>query len=149
MPNDSSLYVRKAVVFAWRNWAPLVALVPKERIYPPQSPPNPERPFAKYSVPITDPFVASGMDGASVAFVGKAFAETTATGADTVSGEELAHRMADAMVRALADPLDLVPRGCPFPATAHVTWEQTQVIQDRAEADRFHALVACRADVVS
>ena len=149
MARDSSPYLRPAVVAAWKAYAPLVALVPAARIYPPQRPPNVVWPFAAYGVPTSRPFLASCLDGSTIDFAGHAYAETTGTGTGTVQGEVLASDIAGAMVAALGLPIDLAPFGCPWPAVAHVTWQQTQVIQDGNEADRFHAIVAFEATVSS
>ncbi len=142
---DSSLYVRKAVVARWRSFAPLLALLDKERIYGPDVPANPARPFANYAVPVATPFTASCLDGTTVAFVGKVFANAT----DDMGAEERASLIAAQMAAALDAPLDLTTQGCPFPAVAHVTWEQTQVIRDPVEAEHHTALVSLRADVSS
>ncbi len=149
MSKDSSLYVRKAVIRAWREFAPLVALVPKTQIFPPQLPANPAWPFVRYGTPNTEPFLASGMDGSAVDILAQGYAETTLVGGETQSGEEAATAIGAQMVAALEAPLDLEPRGCPYPAIAYVTWERTQVIQDPTEADRFRALVAFSVNVVS
>lgn len=149
MPRDSSPYVRQAVVAAWKAYAPLLALVPASRIYPPQRPPAPAWPFVAYGVPIVTPFGASCLDGCTVAFAGHAYAETTGEGADTVQGEQRASDIAQRMVAALDAPLDLAAVDCPYPATAFVTWTGTQVIQDGSEADRFHAIVSFNVTVSS
>lgn len=149
MARDSKLYVRKAVVFAWKGYAPLVALVPAASIYPPQRPANVAWPFVGYGVPDARPFLASGMDGSTVEFAGHVYAETGGTGGATVDGETFAGQVAEQLVYALGQPLDLAARGCPWPATAHVTWTGTQVIQHEQEADRFHAIVGFRVDVSS
>lgn len=149
MPRDSSPYLRPAVVATWKAYAPLVALVPAARVYPPQRPPNVEWPFVAYGVPTSRPFLASCLDGSIIAFAGHAYAETTGEGAGTVQGEILASDIAAAMVDALGLPIDLAPYGAPWPATAHVTWTQTQVIQDGSEADRFHAIVGFEATISS
>ena len=149
MARDNSPYLRPAVVAAWKAHAPLVALVPAARIYPPQRPPNVTWPFAAYGLPTSRPFLASCMDGSTIEFAGHAYAETTGTGSGTVQGEKLANAIAAAMANALGQPIDLAPFGCPWAAVAHVTWLQTQVIQDGDEADRFHAVVAFEANVSS
>ena len=141
MPRDSSDFFRQAVIAAWKGHAPLTALVPADRISPPQPPPAPEWPWLKFGVPIVRPFGASCLDGCNIVFAGQAYAETTGTGAQTVDGEPRAREIGAAMVDALAEPIDLQPFGCPYPATAHVTWTDTQVIQDGTEADRFRAIV--------
>lgn len=150
MPRDSSPYVREAVVAAWKAHAPLLALVPAGSIYPPQRPPTPAWPFVAYGVPTIGPFAASCLDGCTVAFAGHSYAETTGEGAETVQGEPRAAEIAQRMVDALADPLDLQALvGCPYSAIAHVTWTGTQVIQDGSEADRFHGIVGFDVTVSS
>ncbi len=135
---------------AWKAYAPLLALVPAGSIYPPQRPPNPEWPFVGYGVPIVSPFGASCLDGCTVGFVGHVYAETTGEGAETVQGEQRASEIAQRVVAALDAPLDLAALvDCPYPATAHVTWTGTQVIQDGSEADRFHAIVSFEVTVSS
>lgn len=141
MARDSSPYVRRAVIAAWKGYAPLTALVPADRIYPPQRPANPVWPFVGYGVPVVTPFGASCLDGCAVAFAGHAYAETRSAAGATIEGETRAGKIAREMVDALEAPLDLQENGCPYPATAHVTWTGTQVIQDGSEADRFHAVV--------
>lgn len=151
MARDSSLYVRRAVLAAWKGYAPLLALVPAARIYPPQRPPNVAWPFVGFGVTTGTPFGASCLDGCTVAFAGHAYAETTTAGGATIEGEPQANEIAGAMVDALATPLNLAaaPANCPYPATAHVTWTGTQVIQDGSEADRFHAVVSFTVTVSS
>lgn len=135
---------------AWKAYAPLLALVPASRIYPPQRPPNPEWPFVGYGVPVVSPFTASCLDGATVSFAGHAYAETTGEGDQTVQGELLASDIAQRMAEAISAPLDLAALvDCPYPAVAHVTWTGTQVIQDGSEADRFHAIVSFDVTVSS
>ena len=97
------------------------------------------------------PFEASCMDGARVSFALHAYAATEGSGSGTVSGEEQAAALAAAAAAVLVDAgeIDLEGYGCPFPAIARFTWEQTQVIQDGAEADAFHAVVAMRCEIVS
>jgi hypothetical protein len=145
----SGLFVRRAVVAAWQAYAPLLALVPASRIFPPQRPAKPEWPFVGYGVPNELPFEASCLDGSTIEFAGHAYAETTGSDDDTVGGEEMAGRIADAMVAALeaAGPLNLAAHGSPRAGTAYVTWTGTQVIQDGSEADNFHAVVLFRVTV--
>lgn len=150
MAQNSSLFLRRAGLSLLSADAGLGLLV-GARIYPPQRPSNPQWPFVAWGVPIASPFEASGMNGAEVGFAVHSYAATTGEGGATVAGEELAHLIAARVeiVLASAAPVDLAPHGCLFPATAHFTWEQTQVIQDGAEADAFHAITTFRANVVS
>jgi len=91
------------------------------------------------------------MDGAEIDFALHAYAATEGAGGGTIAGEERAGQIADLAVSALVDAgeIDLTDYGCPYSATAHFTWLQTQVIQDGAEADAFHAIATMRCNVVS
>ena len=146
---DSAPYVRRAVVAAWKASGALTALVPADRVYPPQRPPNPNWPFVAFGVPVSSPFSASCLDGSRIAVAGHAYAETTGEGAATINGDVLCGELAQAMIDALADPIDLAAYGCPWPAVAHFEWGSTSIIQDGSEADRFHGIVAFEITVAS
>lgn len=150
MAKDSSLYARRAGLVLLANSAALQALV-GARIYPPQRPPEPVWPFVAWGVAIAGAFEASCMDGSEINVAVHAYASTEGEGAQTVPGEERATEIAALVAAVLSDAgeIDLVPHGCPYPATAHFTWVQTQVIQDGSEADDFHAVTTFRINVVS
>lgn len=150
MARNSSIYVRRAGLVLLKGDAALAAIV-GDRVYPPQRPADPQWPFVAWGVPIVGRFEASCMDGNENDFAVHAYAETDGTGGSTVSGEERATEIADrvATVLAGAGEIDLATYGCPYPATAYFTWQQTEVIQDGLEADAFHAIVSMRANVVS
>lgn len=150
MARNSSLYLRRAGLSLLRSDSALAAFV-GTRIYPPQRPPKPTWPFVGWGLPIVGGFQASGMDGNETDFAVHAYAATIGTGGETVSGEERATAIAARVetVLASAGEVDLTDYGCPFPAIAHFEWLQTQVIQDGAEADAYHAIVSFRANVVS
>lgn len=150
MARNSSLFVRRAGLTLLAGDAALTAIV-GPRIYPPQRPAEPQWPFVGWGVPIVGPFEASCMDGNESDLAVHAYAATEGTGAQTISGEEQATEIAARIETVLADAgeVDLTAHGCPFPATAHFTWLQTQVIQDGAEADAFHAIVQFRVNVAS
>jgi len=147
---DSSLYARRAGLTILKGTAALAAIV-GTRVYPPQRPADPAWPFLGWGVPIVGPFEAACMDGCAIDFALHAYAATDGTGGSTVSGEERAGQIAALAAGALvaAGGVDLTAYGCPYPATAHFTWEQTQVIQDGAEADAFHAVASMRCNIVS
>lgn len=150
MAKDSSLYARRAGLSLLRESADVAAIV-DDRVYPPQRPANPVWPFLAWGVPVVEPFEAACMDGSRISFTLHAYAETSGTGGGTISGEEQAGALAGAAAAALigAGEIDLADYGCPYPAIAQFTWGQTQVIQDGAEADAFHAIASFRCDVVS
>jgi hypothetical protein len=145
---DSSLFVRQATLAFLKEQPTVVALVPAERVYPPQRPPNPTWPFIGYGVPGVQPFVASCLDGSRVSVAIHTYAETTGEGDETIGGEEMAAAIAAVVVAALDGatlPLDQASGGvtdCPYPATAHFTWTGTQVLQDRADASAFHGVAS-------
>lgn len=143
MARDSSLFVRRAVLRLLKRAATVTVLVPAERIYPPQRPPNPTWPFIGYGQPITVPVVASGLDGSGIAVAIHAYAETTGEGDDTVPGEDMAASIVRVVVAVLGGEegaeIDLQELGdCPYPAMAYISWTGSQVVQDGSEADAFH-----------
>lgn len=150
MARNSSIYLRRAGLVLLKADAALAALV-GARVYPPQRPADPQWPFVAWGVPIVGRFEASCMDGNETDFAVHGYAETDGTGPQTISGEERATEIADRIVVALvgAGEIDLTANGCPYPATAYFTWQQTEVIQDGLEADAFHAIVSMQANVVS
>lgn len=149
MARDSSLYARRAGLTLLAGDAALQAIV-AERVYPPQRPAKPLWPFVGWGVPIVGPFSASCMDGNEIDVAVHAYAATDGTGAQTIAGEERATEIAGRVAAVLdGATVDLQAHGCPYPATAHFTWQQTQVIQDGAEADAFHAIISIRLNIAS
>lgn len=169
MPRDSSIYARRAGLTLLKGDAEIAAAV-ADRVYPPQRPSEPVWPFVGWGVPIVSPFEAVCMDGNAIDLAVHVYAATeglaeTVTFSDgstfddgtgfesgtTLSGEETAGRIAARIAAVLVDAgeIDLAEYGCPYPAIAHFTWQQTQVIQDGAEADAFHAIASFRLVVVS
>lgn len=169
MARDSSIYARRAGLTLLKGDAELAAIV-GDRVYPPQRPSEPQWPFVGWGVPIIAPFEAVCLDGNDIDLAVHAYAATegyaeTVTFSDgstfdngaglesglTFSGEETATRIAERVAAVLVDAgeIDLTAYGCPYDAVAHFTWQQTQVIQDGAEADAFHAIATFRLVVVS
>jgi hypothetical protein len=149
VPGDSNIYVRRAGLTLLKADAAVQAVV-DDRVYPPQRPATPQWPFLAWGVPIEGPFGASCLDGSEIDFAVHAYAETTGVDDATVSGEELASAL-NGLCRTVLNgaTLDLTAYGCPYPATAHFTWQQSQVIQDGAEADAFHGIATFRATVAA
>lgn len=149
MAKPNVTYVKRAALATLAAAAPL-ASVPAERIYPPQRPANVIWPFVGYGVPITVPFSAVCLDGNEIEVAVHSYAETTGTGDATVEGEDAAQAIIDAVEAALSGvTLELADYGCPHPATAHFTSLGSQVIQDGAEADKFHGFARFRVTVSS
>ena len=151
MASETPLYVRRAGLSLLRADDDLTGLV-GDRMYPPQRPANPVWPFIGWGVAIDVPFSASCLDGNQITVAVHCFAATTGTGVGggTISGEERAGAIASRVVAVLieAGEVDLGPHGLDD-ATAHFTWQSTQVIPDPAEADAFHAIVSLRVTVAA
>lgn len=90
MANDSTPYLRPAVLGVLATAAAVTDLIPAERHYPGQRPPNPVWPFLAYGSPSAVPFTASGLDGATVSVAVHVYAATSGQGEDTVPGEDFA-----------------------------------------------------------
>lgn len=131
--------------------AAITALVPAERIYPPQRPPNPTWPFIGYGMPVTVPFVASGVDGSAHAVAIHAYAETGGEGEATVMGDDLAQRIVAAIVDLLGGEAgcEIPLPDAPYQARATVTWTGSQCVQDGADASAFHAWATFDITVIS
>lgn len=147
---NSDLYVKRATLVALKEAAPVVALVPAAKIFPIQQPADVPRPHVNYGVPTTTPFTASCLDGSESIFAVHNWTETRGSGVDTVAGEDEA-MLINAAIEAALDgaTLELAPRGCPYPATAHYTCTGSQVIQDGSESDKFHGIVNFRVTISS
>jgi len=149
MAKPNTTYTKRAAIATLVAAAPL-GEVPAARIYPPQRPANVVWPFVGYGVPISTPFTAACLDGTEIEVAVHAYAETTGTGAGTIEGEDAAQAIIDGIEAALSGAtVDLVPHGSPHPATAHFTLLGSQVIQDGAEADKFHGFARFRITVSS
>jgi hypothetical protein len=141
---DSTEYVRQAALVTLRGAATVRVLVPAERIYPGQRPPNPEWPFIAYGVPVTGDFRAAGLDGSTTTVAIHVYAETTGEDDATVGGEDAALAISR-VVASVLDGAALALQGntdCPYPATAHFTWTGTTVVQDGGDASAFHGIVS-------
>jgi hypothetical protein len=148
VPKDSTLYIRAAVLTALKAAAGVIALVPGARIYPQQRPADPDWPFIAYGSPIAVPFGAACLDGSAITVAIHCYAATTGEGEDTVPGEDLATEINAAVAAALGDAT-LELEEAPYPATAHVDWTGSQVMQDGAEADAFHGFSTFQITVSS
>jgi hypothetical protein len=137
---DATPFVRSAVLLRLADVPEVVALIPAERHYPEQRPPNPTWPFLAFGMPITGPFVASGLSGSSISVALHVYGATRGEGDDTVPGADFVKAALAVIVAALggdegcALPLDEAP----YPATAHLTWTGSQVVQDGSDANAFH-----------
>lgn len=143
MAKDSSLFVRQALVALLKGAAGVTVLVPADRVFPAQRPPNVEWPFIGVGVPVAAPFAASCLDGSTISLAVHAYAETTGEGDATVPGEDMASSIVRVCVAVLGgeEGAEVALQGltdCPYPATAYITWTGSQVVQDGADASAFH-----------
>lgn len=147
---DNAPLARRAGLTLLRADSALTALV-GDRVYPEQRPAKVVWPFLAWGVMIETPFEAACMTGSQIDFAIHAYAETTGTGGSTVAGEKRAREIANLAVSILVDAgeIDLADHDADYPAKLHFTWAQTQAIQDRTEADAWHAFATMRAHVVS
>lgn len=137
MANDTTLDARRAIITAMRATPALTALVPAARIFPPQVPANPKRPFIRYGVASWRPEQASCLDGALITVTIDAFANGP--------GEDVAAQIGAAIAKAL-DGMELVTEaGDPM----SVTITGGRVLQDPEDAGVWHAVVLVEALVVS
>ena len=148
MARDSTLAVQEAVLAFLGEQATVVALVPSDRHYPPQRPANPLRPWLGYGVSDTAPFLASCLDGSEISVRVHNYTETTGEGDETIPGEDMAHAINRVVAGAL-DGATLELEGLDYPATAHIEWTGSQVLQDGADADAFHGIVSLTITVSS
>ena len=151
MPKDATTYLRPAVLGLLADSPEMVALVPADRHYPGQRPPNPVWPFLAYGLPSTIPFGASGLDGSNPTFALHAYAVTTGEGDETVAGEDMAAAIIRVAVTVLGgeEGAELPLPDAPYPATAHITWTGSQVMQDGNDASAFHAWATFDIKIVS
>jgi len=131
--------------------APTVTvLVPTDRVFGPERPPKPPRPFVGVGVPVSAPFLAAGMDGSAITLAVHSYTETRGDGDQTVSGEAEASALNRVIATALGDQaLSLADTDCPYPAVAHFEWTGSRVIQDGNDAGQFHGIVSFAISVVS
>lgn len=146
MAKDSTFYAKAAGITALQNAAAVLALVPADRVWPVQTPPNPAWPYVNWGVSDSAPFGASCLDGSTISVRVHCWARTGEAG----GGEDIAHAI-NAAVQATLDgaAIDLAAHDCPYPATAHYTVTAAQVVRDGGEVDKFHGIVSLRIDVSS
>lgn len=155
MARLSDFYVQQAAMVLLKRAPTITALVPAERVYPPERPPNPTWPFLSVGEAIASPFLASGMDGSATSLAIHAYAETTGEGADTVDGRAMAQAIIRVAVAVLGGDTgaEVALQGdlsdCPYPATAYFTWTGSQVIQDGTDGSAFHAFATFDISVSS
>lgn len=147
-------YVRQAGVAMLRRHAALEgAPIAAASIFPEQRPAGTPWPFVAWGLPITGPFLASGLDGSSTSVAVHAYAETTGEGDDTVAGFDAASDLIAWVVAVLGGEegaeVSLADTDCPYPATAYIHWTGSQVVQDGADASAFHAFATFDISVSS
>lgn len=148
MARDTTLAVRRAVLATLKFDAGLTALVPSSSIHPSTVPADHSWPFVRYGAPSASPRRASCMDGTAHAIVVHGFAKPRYSGQAMIeTAEDHAMRIGAAIAAAL-DRRKLTLAG-DYPGAAHISWSGTQMLQDPAEADSWHAVVQFTVRVVS
>lgn len=155
MAKQSDFYVQQATIVLLKRAPTLTVLVPAERVYPPERPPNPTWPFVGVGETIVTPFLAAGMDGSATSLAVHAYAETTGEGNDTVDGRAMAQAILRVVVAVLGGEqgAEVQLQGdlsdCPYPATAYFTWTGSQIVQDGTDGSAFHAFATFDISVSS
>lgn len=156
MAHDPTPFIRQAVVARLKTAVVANEPLPAAQIWPQKAPPDAPYEKLQYGQPVTVPFTAGCLDGATTTFAVHSYAETTGEGDDTVAGERRAGDLAAwaAVVLSGDDErgaaIDLQAESdCPYPATAHIEWTGTQVIADGLGTDAFHGIVTFSATVAS
>lgn len=135
MANDSSLYIRRALVTALRG-----ATAAGARVYGPGVPANPVWPFIVVGNSDTAPLRAQCLDGVTFDVIVHTFAK----GADEAGCAEI-NRAVSTLLDGRGQPLT-----APFPARIRrLTWLRSQVIRDTDEASAWHGLVTFQGSVSS
>jgi hypothetical protein len=130
---------RRALLAAMKANAPLVALVPAARIYPPRVPTSPTWPYIRHGVGIATPIKGACVNGASVVAAISVFAK---------GGDEMVGAIADAVV-ALFDGPDGNGLSTRTPLGKHAVTvvESVNIFQDGSEADNWRAVLNTRTTV--
>jgi len=146
MAQDFALPIRRVILPRLKADAGVTALIPAARIYPATVPANPTFPFIRYGASMVAPFRASGLDSSAVTVAIHAFTKdiTNGSGAITMTAEDAAAKMADAIGRAVDDTTLALEGGA---GKARVTWTGTNLLQDPDEAGAWHAVVNLRVEV--
>jgi hypothetical protein len=145
MATDFALPVRRAILPRLKADPGVTALIPAAQIYPGTVGANPVFPFIRYGAPVSSPFRASGLDSSAVVGAIHAFAKPLKNLAGGVidTAEDQAHRMSEA-IGACIDGVTIVLDDT---FKARVTWTGSNLLQDSAEAEAWHAVVNFRAEV--
>lgn len=146
MAQDFALPVRRVILSRLKADPGVALLIPAARIYPVTTPANPIYPFIRYGTSIVAPFRASGLASSAITVAIHAFTKdlTNASGAVTMTAEDAAAKMADAIGGALDDATLPLEDGI---HKARVTWTGTNLLQDPSEASAWHAVVNLRVEV--
>lgn len=135
MANDSSLYIRRALVTALRG-----ATAAGARVYGPGVPANPVWPFIVVGNSDTAPLRAQCLDGVTFDVIVHTFAK----GPDEAGCAEL-NRAVASLLDGRGQPLT-----APFPARIRrLTWLRSQIIRGTDEASAWHGLVTFQGSVSS
>lgn len=137
MARDSSLPLRKAIVSHLRSDADVTAFVPAARIYGMATPPNPTRPFIRYTEVAVLPEQASCVDGSRVRVRLDAFSDQ--------ESEDEVSTISAAIARSLGG--NQLPLDTSYDAIGHLIWLGGQLLPDGDQprtwqmVNRFEAVV--------
>ncbi|MEG3086179.1 DUF3168 domain-containing protein [Sphingomonas sp. PB4P5] len=138
--------LRRAVLPAMKNSAPLTDIVPRNQIWPKTTPAAPVWPFTRYGASTAIPITASCVNGEDIAFTIHAFAKPRMSGTSLLeTAEDHAERIAGAIKGALHKLRVVTTAGL----NIRIRMTSKQVVQDGAEADAYHAIVQFRGKVLA
>lgn len=130
---------QSAIISALKADADLIALIPKARIYPQQTPNNPVRPFIKMGAPIVTPIYVDGGDCADFSAAIHCFADATG---DAKDARVFSMNIASHIAR-IINAMDSVSITGGMRLAVHV--QQIQGMQDGAPS-AWHSFVTFRAE---
>jgi len=136
MPSDHALAMRQAIVKALRAAPNLTAVIPSGRIYGEESPANPEFPFIRYGLPVTNPYEASCGNGSEHAITLHTFSYGPGTDSINVINALVVDALKDAALS--VDPLKLIS----------FDWTGSQVLRDTPEASNYHGVLRFTAQTL-
>ena len=145
MAGDLIREVRRAALIQMKQDRDLLALLPAASMYPSTTPANVPWPFTRL-----DGFVSTSLDGscyagATVTFIGHAFARTRVQGGDEIeTAEDFAGRIGSALKAALHRRR--LPIGN---ASARYLVRSSRLVRDADEASAYHAILSVEARVLA
>lgn len=138
MATIKTTQLRRAVLSKLKVTSAVTSLVATASIYPQTTPPAPAYPHIRMGAPSFFPLKAACVDGTTGIFSVHTFSRGVDTGgALAMTGEDHAGNIGDAIAAALDGQILITDDG----ARLHIRWTGSQLMQDGAEADLYHAVV--------